>query len=467
MASCLLHLCGSSACFNARRPTSFPRLSAQLQHLYTKRWAASIATHSKFNITTNISTTTHPTATIHSDQGLQQCGRRHATTSALSTAQPPSPPNYSPPTSGFLARLPTSWIPYAELIRLDKPVGTYYLFLPCLFSTLLAAPLTNPVTSPSTVFATAGLFFSGALVMRGAGCTINDLWDRNLDPHVARTRLRPIARGAITPAQALPYLGAQLLTGLAILLQFPPQCFFYATPSLLLVTLYPLAKRVTHYPQAVLGLTFSWGAMLGFPALGVDLLSSPTTLAAATSLYASCVAWTVVYDMIYAYQDIRDDARAGIKSIALAQAANAKLFLSAVATLQVGLLAGAGVALDASPAFYVGTCGGAAATLAYMIRVVDLESVADCCAWFRRGAWFTGGAITLGLAGECVIFPLGENSARASSSGFPSAYLLGILLLEVLGPRLALAAALFSIDIDLLRLFEQGMGHLHVFYPIR
>jgi 4-hydroxybenzoate polyprenyltransferase len=191
------------------------------------------------------------------------------------------------------------------------------------------------------------------------------------------------------------------------LLQFPWQCFFYATPSLLFVATYPLAKRVTNYPQFVLGLTFSWGAFMGFPALGVDLLSNIPALVSAACLYGSCVAWTIVYDMIYAYQDIRDDAKIGIKSIAQAQEANAKLFLSAVSALQVGLLAAAGMAIGAGPVFYAGTCGGAAATLGYMIWKVDLGNVKDCWAWFNIGAWFTGGAIALGLAGEYAMQYLG------------------------------------------------------------
>ena len=325
--------------------------------------------------------------------------------------EPPLQP-YKPPTSGLLAYLPRSWVPYLELIRLDKPAGTYYLFLPCLFSTLLAAPLATPIAQSVTVLSASALFLAGAVIMRGAGCTVNDLWDRNLDPHVRRTRLRPIARGAISVSQAIPFLGFQLLAGLAVLLQFPYQCFFYATPSLLLVATYPLAKRVTNYPQFVLGLTFSWGAFLGFPALGIDLLSNTSALLSATSLYASCVAWTIVYDMIYAYQDIRDDAKAGIKSIALAQEANAKAFLTAVSALQVTLLAGAGGAVGAGPVFYVGTCGGAAVTLGYMIKVVDLKSVVDCWAWFRKGAWFTGGAISLGLLGEYLAYYLGWYEQR-------------------------------------------------------
>lgn len=299
--------------------------------------------------------------------------------------------------------LPKSWVPYAELVRIDKPTGTYYLFFPCLFSTLLAAPLAAPMAPPSTVLGTALLFFSGALIMRGAGCTINDLWDRNLDPHVARTRLRPIARGAVTPFNGLAFTGAQLLAGLGILLQFPMQCFFYATPSLLLVATYPLAKRVTYYPQFVLGLTFSWGAFMGFPALGVDLLTHGPALTAAALLYTSNVAWTVLYDMIYAHMDIKDDAKAGIKSIALRHDADTKKVLSGLAAVQIGLLGAAGVAAGAGPAFFVGSCGGALVTLGIMIRRVNLKSVKDCWWWFVNGCWITGGVISLGLAADYAV----------------------------------------------------------------
>ncbi|KAK4204799.1 putative para-hydroxybenzoate--polyprenyltransferase mitochondrial precursor [Triangularia verruculosa] len=330
----------------------------------------------------------------------------HTTSKLLTsttTAPSPSPPPqvYTPPTTGLLSHLPPSWIPYAELIRLDKPAGTYYLFFPCLFSTLLAAPLSS--SPPSTVLTYSLLFLSGAVIMRGAGCTINDLWDRNLDPHVTRTALRPIARKAITPFNALLFTGAQLLTGLAILLQFPTSCFYYATPSLLLVTLYPLAKRVTYYPQFVLGLTFSWGAILGFPALGIDLLSNGAAMTAAGLLYASNVAWTVLYDMIYAHQDIKDDAKAGIKSIALKHDKETKQVLTGLAAVQIALLAGAGVATGAGPAFFIGGCGGAAVTLGVMIKRVNLKSVKDCWWWFVNGCWITGGAISLGLGADYLI----------------------------------------------------------------
>ena len=239
--------------------------------------------------------------------------------------------------------------------------------------------------------------------MRGAGCTINDLWDRNLDPHVIRTRLRPIARGAITPFNALVFTGFELLAGLGVLLQFPTPCLYYGIPSLLLVATYPLAKRVTHYPQFVLGLTFSWGAIMGFPALGVDLLSDTGALQAVTSLYASCVSWTVLYDMIYAHMDIKDDAKIGIKSIALRHENETKAVLSGLAVVQLGLLASAGASLGLSPVFFFGSCGSAAASLGLMIWKVKLKDVSSCWWWFKNGALFTGGSIASGMLAEYLL----------------------------------------------------------------
>ncbi|KAH0563062.1 hypothetical protein GP486_002368 [Trichoglossum hirsutum] len=238
--------------------------------------------------------------------------------------------------------------------------------------------------------------------MRGAGCTINDLLDRNLDPHVARTKFRPIARRAIAPERAIVFAGAQLLTGLAVLLQFPTQCLYYGVPSLILVATYPLAKRVTHYPQVVLGLAFSWGAMMGFPALGIDLFSSGNTsaLAAAGLLYTSNVAWTVLYDIIYAHMDIRDDLKVGIKSMVVAHEKHTKKILAGLAITQLALLSGAGIVAGCGPVFFVGSVGSAAVSLAWMIRRVKLDDVKDCWWWFRYGCWFTGGGIAAGLVGE-------------------------------------------------------------------
>lgn len=204
----------------------------------------------------------------------------------------------------------------------------------------------------------------------------------------------------MTPFQAVTFTGVQLLAGLGILLQLPTSCLYYGIPSLFLVASYPLAKRVTHYPQFILGLTFSWGAVMGFPALGIETLADPSATEAVTALYASCVSWTVLYDMIYAHMDIKDDAKAGIKSIALRHEHGTKRVLSGLAVLQVGLLATAGMASGAGPVFFMGGCGSAAATLGLMIWRVKLKEVENCWWWFRNGAWFTGGGIAAGLLGD-------------------------------------------------------------------
>ena len=198
-------------------------------------------------------------------------------------------------------------------------------------------------------------------------------------------------------------MGFQLLAGLVILLQFSLPCFFYTVPSLLFVATYPLAKRITYYPQFVLGLTFSWGSILGFPALGIDLIQDSVALTAATLLYASNVSWTVLYDTIYAHMDVKDDAKAGIKSIALKHYEETKRLLSVLAVVQIGLLAAAGIASGAGLAFYLGSCVGGLATLGVMIKKVNLKNVRDCWWWFAKGCLITGGVISSGLGLDYMV----------------------------------------------------------------
>ncbi|KAL7274637.1 Para-hydroxybenzoate--polyprenyltransferase, mitochondrial precursor (PHB:polyprenyltransferase) [Rhizina undulata] len=330
---------------------------------------------------------------------------------------------YEPPKTGFLSLLPSSVIPYAELVRLDKPTGTIYLFLPCLWSTLLASTMSTPPVDIPNILSYTFLFGAGALIMRGAGCTINDLWDRKIDPLVTRTKFRPIARGAITPVQSLVFTSAQLLAGLGILVQFPLECIVYGIPSLILVASYPLMKRITHYPQFVLGLSFSWGALLGFPAVGLSL-ADPTVLTAAACLYGSNVAWTILYDTIYAHQDVSDDVKAGVKSIVVKHESHTKALMTGLGVVQLGLLATAGIVTGCGPLFYVASCGGAASGLGYMIFKANLKNVKECWSWFKWSAWAVGGvaiagglaleytAIRMGLYGEEGWWGLGGMKAR-------------------------------------------------------
>ncbi|MBV9330149.1 MAG: 4-hydroxybenzoate octaprenyltransferase [Alphaproteobacteria bacterium] len=213
-------------------------------------------------------------------------------------------------TSVSLRAFPASWRPYLQLMRLDRPIGTWLLFWPCTFGLVLGAIADNrPFLALHDAWLVA-IFAAGAIVMRGAGCTYNDIVDREIDARVARTRGRPIPSGRVSLGRAWVFLAAQLALGLVLLLQLNVVAVITGASSLLLVALYPFAKRVTWWPQAWLGLTFNWGAILGFVAETgrVDWGDA--------FLYAGLVFWTLGYDTIYAFQDIDDDALVGVKSTA-------------------------------------------------------------------------------------------------------------------------------------------------------
>lgn len=201
------------------------------------------------------------------------------------------------------------WLrPYLRLSRFDRPIGAWLLLLPCWWSAALAAGVARDLSHlPLTI----ALFFVGAFVMRGAGCTWNDITDRKLDALVERTRSRPIPAGQVSVLGALVFLGVQALIGLAVLLQFNRFAVLTGIASLAIVAIYPFMKRITWWPQAWLGLTFNWGAPLGYAA------ATGTFSWSAALLYASGFFWTLGYDTIYAVQDMEDDALVGVKSSAL------------------------------------------------------------------------------------------------------------------------------------------------------
>lgn len=297
----------------------------------------------------------------------------------------------------FVSSLPTSVKPYAELMRLDKPIGTWLLYSPCTWSTAMAAYATS--ASPVTVAYTLGLFGLGSLIMRGAGCTINDLWDRDLDDKVERTKTRPLASKQVTVPQAVTFLGAQCFAGLGVLLCLPPDCFWIATLSLPLVFAYPLFKRFTYYPQACLSLCFTWGALMGFPALG------DWNWGAMLALHASSFAWCMIYDTIYAHQDKVYDIQAGIKSTALKWGTNTKPILRKLGIAQIALLGTAGVLGGMGP-FFFGASAIAAYRLFTMIRKVDLDDPANCWYWFVNNI-NTGHVVFLGSMMDYVSRLLG------------------------------------------------------------
>ncbi|KAK6123487.1 hypothetical protein DH2020_042776 [Rehmannia glutinosa] len=225
--------------------------------------------------------------------------------------------------------LPEKARAYAHLARLDKPIGTWLLAWPCMWSiTMAAAPGSLPDIKMMMLFGT------GALLLRGAGCTINDLLDQDIDTKVERTRLRPIASGVLSPFQGICFLGFQLLLGLGILLQLNNFSRVLGASSLLLVFSYPLMKRLTFWPQAYLGLTFNWGALLGWAAVKGSL--DPAVV---LPLYASGVFWTLVYDTIYAHQDKEDDKKVGVKSTALRFGDSTKEWVAGFGIACIGSLA--------------------------------------------------------------------------------------------------------------------------------
>eukprot|EP00124_Ichthyophonus_hoferi_P004619 Ihof_evm2s531 gene=Ihof_evmTU2s531 len=234
--------------------------------------------------------------------------------------------------ASLVNRCPEKWQPYLKLARVDKPIGTWLLYWPGAWSIAMAAA---PGTLPN--MGILAIFGVGALVMRGAGCTINDMWDRKIDQQVDRTRTRPLAANQISMKAAWAFLASQLTVGLGILCTLNPYSIALGASSMGLVVTYPLAKRFTWWPQMVLGLTFNWGALLGWAAV-----QGSCDWSVVLPLYLAGVNWTLVYDTIYAHQDKKDDVMVGVKSTALRFGDNSKIWLTGFGTSSIGLLALAG-----------------------------------------------------------------------------------------------------------------------------
>jgi 4-hydroxybenzoate polyprenyltransferase len=263
--------------------------------------------------------------------------------------------------------------PYLRLARADRPIGSWLLLLPCWWSAGLAAIAAgHPFPNPWHV----ALFFIGAFMMRGAGCTWNDILDRDLDAKVARTRSRPIPSGQVSVKAAAVFLVAQALVGLLVLLQFNRFTILLGIASLGVVAVYPLMKRVTWWPQIVLGLAFSWGALMGYAAVFGRLD------AAALLLYAGSIAWVIGYDTIYAHQDREDDALIGVKSTALLFGARTRPVLLGFYALAVLLIGLAGAAVGAGVIFMIG-CILFGAHLGWQIDRLDIDDPDLCLRLFK------------------------------------------------------------------------------------
>lgn len=264
--------------------------------------------------------------------------------------------------------------PYLRLMRADRPIGTWLLLLPCWQGLALAASAAD-ASLPQSLFYSA-LFAIGAFVMRGAGCAYNDIVDRDFDAKVARTALRPVASGQIGVARAWMFLIALCLIGLIVLFQFNSYTIFLGLASLALVAAYPFMKRITWWPQAWLGLTFNWGALMGYAAVKGELS------AAALLLYAAGVAWTLGYDTIYAHQDKEDDALVGVKSSARALGRKTVPALVIFYFLAITFAAAAGVAEGVHGAYFP-LLAVPAAHFIWQIRTIDIDDPANCLRVFK------------------------------------------------------------------------------------
>ncbi|MBE9556139.1 MAG: 4-hydroxybenzoate octaprenyltransferase [Proteobacteria bacterium] len=269
--------------------------------------------------------------------------------------------------------------PWMRLARLDRPIGTWLLLLPCWWSQALATASGPHPAWPNPWYIL--LFAVGALVMRGAGCTWNDITDREFDAQVARTATRPIPSGEVSVRGAIIFLVLQMLIGLAVLISFNPFAIAVGAASLLLIFPYPFMKRVTWWPQAWLGLTFNWGALVGWAAVAGSLSPAPLLM------YAAGFFWTLGYDTIYAHQDKEDDALIGVKSSARRLGGRTRPFLFLFYGVTVILLAASGWAAGMAWPFYVGLAA-AALQLAWQAADVDIDSPQDCMAKFKSNKWF-------------------------------------------------------------------------------
>ena len=297
--------------------------------------------------------------------------------------------------------IPRTWVerapgfaqPYLRLMRLDRPIGTWLLFWPCVFGLALGGAGQQPdIVGDLRLIV---LFAIGSIVMRGAGCTYNDIVDRDIDAQVARTRGRPLPSGAVSVRAAWIFLALQLATGLAILLTLNRFTILLGASSLVLVAIYPFMKRVTWWPQAWLGLTFNWGVLVGFAAK-TGHLTLPAFL-----LYAACFFWTLGYDTIYAHQDKEDDALIGVKSTARLLGAQSKLWIGIFYLAALLLFV---AAMNRPSLAIVILVVGVGAHFLWQVRRLDIDDPGLCLRLFRgnrdagaiialaylAGAWLPG-----------------------------------------------------------------------------
>jgi len=287
--------------------------------------------------------------------------------------------------------IPLAARPYARMARLERPIGWWLLLWPCWWSSMLATDAAGQWPNVGHLV----LFLVGAVAMRGAGCTYNDIVDRDLDAEVERTRSRPIPSGAVTVRQAQVFMAALALVGLAVLLQFNWFTVGLGVLSLATVAIYPFLKRVTNWPQLGLGLAFSWGALMGWAAVFGSLAAAPLLL------YAGAILWTIGYDTIYAHQDKEDDALIGVRSTARLFGGNTKPALIVLSVGATVLLAAAYAFAVAGWVAYLGLAAGAV-HLTWQVRTLHADDPDNCLMLFRSNRNY-GWIVFAGLVADGLI----------------------------------------------------------------
>ncbi|MDB5542450.1 MAG: 4-hydroxybenzoate polyprenyltransferase [Devosia sp.] len=293
----------------------------------------------------------------------------------------------------WVDRYAPEWLkPYARLARWDRPIGFWLLFWPCAFSLALA---TLKVPANGFDWRALILCFVGAVAMRGAGCTFNDIVDTDIDMKVARTRSRPIPSGQVSKRQAALFLVLQALVGLVVLLQFNALTVLLGVASLVLIAIYPFMKRVTWWPQLFLGLAFSWGALIGWTSQ-TSALSLPPVL-----LYLGTILWTIGYDTIYALQDVEDDALIGVRSTARLFGRRARLFVALFYAGTVALWVAAALMVGAGWPFLAGMLV-VIGVFGWQIRTLQPKEPANALVRFKANHW-VGLAFTLAMLADWVV----------------------------------------------------------------
>ncbi|KAK0705901.1 UbiA prenyltransferase family-domain-containing protein [Lasiosphaeria miniovina] len=304
---------------------------------------------------------------------------------------------------GWVSRLPASWVPYVQLTRLSPPAALALIYFPHFFGALLAAILRgSPVAA---VLRACAVLLVGSFFFSNAAHAWNDLVDAPLDAAVARTRTRPIPRGAISPRAAFVFTATQAVGAAAVLLLFPDPAgaACYALPNMLATAYYPWAKRHTHFAQLVLGACLAWGVVVGCVAMGYEPFAASPLGVSVLCLWVACMLWSAIYDTIYAHQDVKDDAALGLKSLAVLFRRRTKPVLWLAQAAMGGLLAACGVSAAMAVPYYIVALGGCALSLGAMVACVDLADPASCWWWFRYGFWGAGLSIAGGLLSEYLV----------------------------------------------------------------